>query len=111
MQRPLRERSRRNQALAAQILLSFEQTDRTYRSPRLWRDLRAWGVDGGRQTVARLMAVERHKAHLKRRRLPFDNGIRPENAIAVNLLDWNFEAQAPNQRWFTDFTYIGTEDG
>jgi len=111
MQRPPSARSRRNETLVVQIRSSFEQSDRTYGSPRVWRDLRAWGFDCGRHRVARLMAVEGIKARAKRRRLPFDVGVRPEHAIAPNLLDRQFEAKAPNQRWVADFTYIWTDEG
>ena len=57
------------------------------------------------------MALEELKARAKRRRLPYDAGQRPENAIAANLLDRQFEAEAPNQRWVADFTYIWTDEG
>ena len=51
------------------------------------------------------------QARRKRRRLPFDLGARPEHAIAPNLLDREFNATAPNQRWVADFTYILTHEG
>ena len=44
----------------------------------------------------------------RRRRLPFDTGRAATSAIAPNLLDRQFEATAPNQRWVADFTYIWT---
>ena len=111
MTRPAARRTLENRHLVLQIRASFEQSDRTYGSPCVWRDLRAWGLSCGRHRVARLMALEGLKARTKRRRLPFDTGTRPENAIAPNLLDRQFEAQAPNQRWVADFTYIWTDEG
>jgi transposase InsO family protein len=51
------------------------------------------------------------QARRKRRQLPFDLGVRAEHAIAPNVLDRQFEATAPNQRWVADFTYIWTEEG
>jgi putative transposase len=111
MQRPESCRSRENRQLLVQIRTSFEQSDRTYGSPRVWRDLRAWGFWCGKHRVARLMSAAGLKARSKRRRLPFDLGQRPEHAIAPNVLDRQFEATAPNQRWVADFTYIWTEEG
>ena len=32
-------------------------------------------------------------------------------SIAPNLLEWQSEATAPNQRWVAGFTYIGTGQG
>jgi putative transposase len=37
--------------------------------------------------------------------------VRPEHAIAPNVLDREFQATAPNQRWVADFTYIWTDEG
>jgi len=104
-------RSRENRQLLVQIRASFEQSDRTYGSPRVWRDLRAWGFSCGKHRVERLMSSAGLKARRKRRRLPIDEGVRPEHAIAENVLDRQFEATAPNQRWVADFTYIWTDEG
>jgi putative transposase len=57
------------------------------------------------------MAKAGIQARLKRRRLPFDTGSRPESSIAANILDRQFNATAPNQRWVADFTYIWTNQG
>ncbi len=34
-----------------------------------------------------------------------------EHPIAKNVLDRDFEAQRPNQKWVTDITYIRTQQG
>jgi putative transposase len=111
LSRPQSCRARENSALLAAIHTSFEQSDRTYGSPRVWRDLRAWGHRCGENRVARLMLSAGLKARRKRRYLPVDAGARAEHAIAPNLLDRQFEATAPNQRWVADFTYIWTQEG
>jgi len=59
MQRPESCRSRENRQLLVQIRTSFEQSDRTYGSPRVWRDLRAWELLCGKHRVARLMSARR----------------------------------------------------
>lgn len=51
------------------------------------------------------------KARAKRRRQPGDTGVRPEHTIAPNLLERQFVATAPNQRWVSDFTYVWTAEG
>ena len=111
LRRPESSRSRANRSLLVQIRTSFEQSDQTYGSPRVMRDLKAWGFPCGRHRVARLMLAAGLKARRKRRRLPYDLGVRAEHAIAPNLLDRQFHASAPNQRWVADFTYIWTEEG
>lgn len=111
LSRPESCRARENQALLAAVRISFQQSDRTYGSPRVWRDLRAWGHRCSENRVARLILAAGLQARRKRRRLPGDMGVRPEHAIAPNLLDRQFEAKGPNQRWVADFTYIWTHEG
>jgi putative transposase len=111
LRRQQSRRGRENLQLLAQVRASFEQSDRTYGSPRVWRDLRAWGHRCGRHRVARLMRAEGRQARRRRRRLPTDADTRLPSAIAPNLLDRQFEATAPNQRWVADFTYIWTHEG
>jgi putative transposase len=41
--------------------------------------------------------------------LPADRGTR--SAIADNVLNRQFQADAPNQKWVADFTYIWTAEG
>jgi len=48
-------------------------------------------------------------ARPRRRGLPKDEGTR--SRIADNVLDRQFTAEAPNQKWVADFTYIWTAEG
>lgn len=43
--------------------------------------------------------------------VPIDGGERPNGAIAPNLLDRQFRATAPNQKWVAEFTYLWTAEG
>jgi putative transposase len=105
------ERSQTNARLTRSIRESFELSDRTYGSPRVWHDLRAAGEQCGVNRVARLMKASNLQARRKRRRLPGDSSARLENHIAPNHLQREFEAQKPNQKWVADFTYIWTAEG
>jgi putative transposase len=51
------------------------------------------------------------RARPRRRAKPTDPGERLEHAIAPNVLDRQFTAEAPNQKWVADFTYIWTGEG
>lgn len=84
---------------------------RTYGSPRIWRDLVEAGECVGENRVARLMRTGGIAALRRRQRRPIDEGVRPECAIAANVLERDFEAQGPNQRWVADFTYVDTAEG
>ena len=109
-----RSPSRRDQVdrqLLLHVQTSFLPSDRTYGAPRVWRDLRTWGHRCGLHRIARLMRAAGLQGRPRRRRLPTDLGVRPSNAVAPNLLDRQFEATGPNQRWVADFTYIWTSEG
>lgn len=109
--RPPARRTVENMRLTRAIRTSFEGSDRTYGSPRVWRDLHDEGERCGRHRVARLMRAAGLQARPKRRRWPSDTGIRPEHLLAPNLLQRQFQAACPNQRWVADVTYIWTAEG
>jgi putative transposase len=99
----------------AQILLevrrSFLLSDRTYGARRILDDVRDAGHVCGRQRVARLMQTAALRARPRRRALPADHGERPLYTLAPNVLDRQFAATAPNQKWVADFTYLWTSEG
>jgi putative transposase len=96
-----------DERLTTRIRCFFEQSDRTYGSARIHRDLVEAGESIGENRVARLMRA----AGRRRRRRPVDEGLRPEHAIAPNILDRDFQSAAPNVKWVADFTYVDTAEG
>ena len=104
-------RAQQDERILVAIRTSFAESDKTYGVRRVWLDLLAWQIACGRERIARLMRGARLRARPQQRGLPKDTGIRPEHAMAANVLDRDFEALAPNQRWVADFTYIWTWEG
>lgn len=100
-----------DEVLVGEVRRSFEASGETYGVRRVWPDLLGWGFDVGRERVARLMRRERLVARPLRRKQPRDSGLRDEQALAPNHLDREFVADAPNQRWVADFTYVWTAEG
>ena len=109
--RPPSKSSRRNEELAGRVRTSFLQSDRTYGARRVWHDLLAEGVSCGLHRIERLMQVQGFRARPRRRRLPPDTGERSLAAVSSNVLDRQFEAERPNQKWIADFTYVWTAEG
>ena len=107
--RPRSARSVANDVLGAKVYQSFVGSDRTYGARRVWHDLLELGFRCGLHRVERLMRAQALRARPRRRGLPPDRGER--RAIADNVLDRQFVAQAPNQKWVADFTYIWTAEG
>lgn len=109
--RPRSARSRSDEALSAKVRASFLASDRTYGARRVLRDMIAEDVRCGLHRIERLMRQHGLRARPRRRRLPPDRGERQAGAVAPNLLDRSFEADAPNRKWIADFTYIRTTEG
>ena len=65
----------------------------------------------GRECVARLMRRGGYRAGPKRRGKPIDPGNRSLHQIAFNVLDRQFVAPGPNQKWAADFTDLWTLEG
>lgn len=89
-------RTRANEKLTGLILQSFEASDQINGSRRVWHDVLAWGEHCGIHRVAPLMRATGLAARKKRLRSPNDEGLRPAH-IAPNLLQREFEADAPNR--------------
>lgn len=104
-------RSRSDEVTGERIRASFISSDRTYGARRVWRDLLAAGIDCGLHRVERLMGLQALRARPRRRRLPKDDGDRQITNVPSNLLDRQFAAERPNQKWIADFTYIWTAEG
>lgn len=100
-----------NERMLGLIRQSFLGSDRTYGSPRVFRDLTDWGERTSAKRVARLMRVAGLRARPKRRRRPGDPALAPEHSIAPNVLDRQFVADGPNKKWVADFTYLWTAEG
>jgi putative transposase len=107
--RPRCQRSLDDERLGTQVRQSFLASDRTYGARRVWHDVLALGQRCGLHRIERLMRAQALRARPRRRGLPKDCGER--SAIADNVLDRQFQADAPNQKWVADFTYIWTAEG
>ena len=107
--RPRSKRSQTDEVLGAKVFQSFMASDRTYGARRVWRDVLELGYTCGLHRIERLMHNQALRARPRRRGLPIDRGVR--SVIADNVLDRQFMASAPNQKWVSDFTYIWTAEG
>lgn len=109
MERPRSQRSLDDEVLGGQVQHSFVGSDRTYGARRVWHDVLALGQRCGLHRIERLMKLQALRARPRRRGLPADRGER--SVLAGNLLDRQFQAEAPNQKWVADFTYLWTAEG
>ncbi len=97
--------ARDDRRLRVLIRASFEESRRRYGSPRVYRDLVEQGIQVSPKRIARLMQEEGLKARA-RKRFKMTTMSDHDQPVAANLLDRQFEAQSPNQRWVGDTTEL-----
>ena len=107
-QRPRRQRDAQLRPLIRQ---SFEQSRRTYGSPRVQRDLRESGQRCGKNRIARLMREGSLRPKQKRRFRPATTDSRHAHPVAENWLAKVPAPDRPGQVWQSDITYIETQEG
>jgi putative transposase len=103
-------RAKADAQLSVQIRAVHHKSRGSYGSPRVHAELRARGMHVGKKRVERLMRAQRLAAR-RRRRFRRTTDSRHNGPIAPNVIERQFDAQAPNQVWVTDVTYIPTGEG
>ena len=96
LNRPTSAHEIQDAKLVTAIETSFRASDRTYGARRVWRDVLAAGLDCGRQRIERLMRSLALRARPRRRRLPWDTGVRSLGTIPANTR-WGVATAVRNQ--------------
>ena len=109
--RPASAAAVRREQLVQKIKIVHQQNRRVYGSPRVCEALVAQGEKVSENTVARLMKQREIRAKTKRKFVPRTTDSDHANPVAANVLDRQFTAEMPNQKWAVDITYIPTEEG
>lgn len=104
------QRQRDDLVLLAHIRSHFACSNETYGSPRMHAELKAEGLRVGRHRVARLMRQNGLRA-LQKRRYKKTTDSQHGGPVAPNLLDQDFAATGPDQKWGVDISYIWTAEG
>src|SRR5512140_6512 len=89
---------RKDGILTEQIRRVFGQSGQTYGSPGVYAELKAQGIKCSRHRVARLMRQAALNASPPRRRVRTTIPSGQVHSVC-NLLDRDFTATAPNQKW------------
>ena len=108
--RPPSFQEQRREALLVLIRGAHATSKRRYGSPRVHAELAARGHDSSVNTVAKLMRDNDIRARTARKfRHTTDSNHRMP--VADNVLDRQFDPEAPNEKWVADITYIPTREG
>ena len=108
--RPICEHRRADDLLADQIQEVYHACRQVYGSPRIYAELQAQGISSSRKRVARLMRERGLSAHRPWHRT-ITTRSEPGARVAPNLLEQDFSASRPNEKWTGDITAVWTYEG
>jgi len=108
--RPISQSQRKDMVLLAHIREQHKLSLGSYGRPRMTEELKELGLEVGHRRVGRLMrqngiSVVRTRKH----KVTTDSNHKFN--IAPNLLNRDFFAEKPNQKWAGDISYIWTREG
>lgn len=89
----------------------FEASRQTYGSPRVHAELKQQGYKVAEKRVARLMQENAQVVRAGRAFKCSTTTADPLNSVAPNELDREFSANAVNEKWVTDVTFVPTDEG
>jgi putative transposase len=111
LKRPDSVRAQRRRDLAVKIRAVHLENRQVYGSPRVHQALQAQGESVCENMVAAVMAEHEIRAKTKRKFVPSTTDANHCQAVAANVLDRQFTAERPNQKWAVDITYLWTDQG
>jgi len=111
LKRPESGRSRENRFLEHKIRQVHKDSKKIYGAPKIHWELNDQGIPCGKNRVTRIMRKAGIRSKAKRTFKVITTNSRHGFPVAPNLLQRNFEAQAPNKYWVADLTYIPTAQG
>lgn len=108
--RPISQTQRDDMVLLAHIREQHRLSLQSYGRPRMTEELQELGLNVGHRRVGRLMRENGIKVvRTRKHKVTTDSNHRFN--IAPNLLDRDFSATGPNQKWAGDISYIWTNEG
>jgi transposase InsO family protein len=108
--RPASRRQRSDLVTLAHIKEQSRLSLGSYGRPRMTEELKEIGLNVGHRCVGRLMGQNGISVVRTRKHKVTTDSDHKFN-IAANLLDRDFTADAPNQKWAGDISYVWTREG
>ena len=96
--------------LLAHVRAAFRRSRESYGAERVHHELAENGIEVGRHRVARLMRGN-GLSPKRKQKFKMTTDSQHNKAVASNLLDQNFSAEAANEKWAADISYIWTAQG
>jgi putative transposase len=108
--RPMSQRQRDDFTLLAHIREQNRLSLGSYGRPRMTAELKELGLNVGHRRVGRLMR-ENGLSAVRTRKYKATTDSNHDFTVAPNLLNRDFTANIPNQKWAGDISYIWTREG
>tara|TARA_Y100000052_G_scaffold26981_1_gene33228 strand:+ start:490 stop:1347 length:858 start_codon:yes stop_codon:yes gene_type:complete len=108
--RPASRQQRTDMVLLAHIREQFRLSLGSYGRPRMTEELKELGFDVGHRRIGRLMRQNRITVKRNKKFKATTDSNHSFN-IAPNLLNRDFYADRPNQKWAGDISYVWTQEG
>lgn len=105
------ERQMRREKLSARISWHFHDSEETYGSPRIHRELVKEGWIVSERTVGLIMRESGLRSCMARKFRVATTDSKHDMPIAPNVLEQDFSATKPNEKWVADITYIPCRQG
>ena len=103
-------RDEANMKLTRKIKIIFDDEKSRAGAPRIARRLKAEGELVSRHRVARIMRLNGWRARAAKKFKATTNS-NHRLPVAPNLLNQDFSARKPNEKWVSDITYVWTDEG
>ncbi len=105
------KRQLENQKITKHIKMIHDNSRRRYGSPKITEELKDLGWSISRPRVARIMRYHGIRSIICKKFRGTTTDSKHHYPIADNLLNRNFQARSPGEKWVSDITYIATQQG
>jgi putative transposase len=105
------KRASANQILLQDIRQIFWESGKRYGSRRVHKELKRQGQRVGKARIEKLMQANDLRSITKKRVRIKTTDSNHNLPVAENVLDRNFGALNPNEKWASDITFVPTDEG
>jgi transposase InsO family protein len=107
---PESKRNQEEKTLTVKIIDVYDNSRKTYGSIRVHQELKKNNIKCSKNRVARIMK-KNNIVSITKKKYKVTTDSNHNLPINPNVLEQNFTAIAPNEKWVTDITYIYTTEG
>ena len=104
----LSQREYKKQLVRSAVIDLFPKFYKRYGAPRLTKELNALGIPCSVNHVAQIMKAEGIKAR-NGKHFKYSPSANASSNVADNILNRNFKATKPDEKWVSDITYIDVD--